>query len=87
MIKKYNEKYKLSEKNKQYSLSQPNGVYLLKNGKPLYHWINDDEKIINELNKISKENEYIKTTIQSMMESERTEIGQNVLKQLWEVIQ
>lgn len=34
-----------------------------------------------------KENEYIKTTIKTMMENERTELGRSVLKQLYEAIQ
>ena len=37
--------------------------------------------------KLHDENNHIKQTIQDMMENERTEIGQSVLRQLWEAIQ
>lgn len=59
-------KYELSEKNKVYGLSQPNGAYLLKNGKPLYHWINDDEKIIDEFNNLIRKNEQLKSLNQEL---------------------
>ena len=39
---------------------------------------------IQELN---NENQHIKNTIQTMKETERTQMGQSVLKQLWEQIQ
>ena len=39
------------------------------------------------LQQTQKENEYIKQTIKDMMENERTELGQSVLRQLWEAIQ
>lgn len=45
------------------------------------------DKIVEKMNELNDENEYIKTTIQSMLESERTEIGKSVLKQLIEAIQ
>lgn len=43
-------------------------------------------KLIENGVELAKENRHIKQTIQSMMESERTEIGKNILKQLYEVI-
>ena len=42
------------------------------------------EEVIYEMNKLNDENQHIKTTIKDMMNTERTEIGKNVLKQLWE---
>ena len=36
---------------------------------------------------IIKENQFIKRTIKDMIETERTELGRSVLKQLWEAIQ
>ena len=59
------------------------------------------EELTDRLNKLTKENEQlqhlkeaygteivnIKHTIKTMMENERTEIGKNTLKQLWEAIQ
>ena len=39
------------------------------------------------LNKTMKQNHHTKTTIQTMMDTERTELGKSVLKQLWEAIQ
>ena len=36
---------------------------------------------------LHQENQHIKHTIKTMMENERTEIGKNTLKQLWEAIQ
>ena len=39
------------------------------------------------LNKTMKQNHHIKTTIKTMMENERTELGRSVLRQLWEAIQ
>lgn len=41
----------------------------------------------NRLNELEDENQHIKNTIKEMLDNERTEIGQNVLKQLMEVIQ
>ena len=35
---------------------------------------------------VCKENEHIKQTIKDMINTERTEIGQSVLRQLWEAI-
>ena len=46
--------------------------------------LNDANKTIR---KLEKENITIKNTIHNMMESERTHIGYNVLKQAWEAIQ
>ena len=39
------------------------------------------------LNKTMKQNHHLKTTIKTMMENERTELGRSVLRQLWEAIQ
>ena len=39
------------------------------------------------LNELTEENKHIKQTIKDMMETERTELGQLVLKQLYEAIQ
>ena len=41
----------------------------------------------NKLNELNDENNHIKQTIQEAYESERTQIGRNVLKQLLEAIQ
>ena len=51
------------------------------------NWYRNDSKIRVELHKLEKENEHIKHTIKTMMETERTELGQSVLRQLWEAIQ
>jgi len=48
---------------------------------------NDNTKQKKKLNTTMKENEHIKTTIKDMINTERTEIGQSVLRQLWEAIQ
>lgn len=42
--------------------------------------------ICNRLNKLSDENEQIKQTIKESIRTERTDMGRNVLKQLWEAI-
>jgi DNA anti-recombination protein RmuC len=47
-------------------------------------WSKEAEEQIQTL---QEENEHIKTTIQNMLDTERTELGQSVLKQLWEAIQ
>jgi len=47
-------------------------------------WSKEAETKIKEL---SEENEHIKQTIKNMMETERTELGQSVLRQLGEAIQ
>ena len=47
-------------------------------------WSKEAETKIKEL---SEENEHIKHTIKTMIETERTELGQSVLKQLWEQIE
>lgn len=39
------------------------------------------------LNELTEENKHIKQTIKNMMETERTELGHSVLKQLYEAIQ
>jgi len=44
-------------------------------------------EICNELNKLTEENEHIKQTIKDMIKTERTELGQSVLRQLGEAIQ
>lgn len=41
----------------------------------------------NRNQKLFDENKHIKQTIHDMMENERTELGQSILKQLWEQIQ
>ena len=48
---------------------------------------NDNTKQKKLLNTTMKENEHIKQTIKDMMENERTELGQSVLRQLYEAIQ
>ena len=49
---------------------------------------NIDELLsVNVEEELLKENEYIKQTIKDMMENERTELGQSVLRQLYEAIQ
>ena len=42
---------------------------------------------VSELNALHEENTHIKTTIQTMIKNERTQMGQSVLQQLWEQIQ
>lgn len=53
--------------------------------------ISVDEKELDELidkaNELLEENQHIKQTIKTMMETERTALGRSVLKQLWEAIQ
>ena len=44
-------------------------------------------EIIEANTQLSEENEHIKQTIKDMMETERTELGRSVLRQLWEAIQ
>ena len=44
-------------------------------------------RLIESYQQLEKENEHIKITIKTMMENERTELGQSVLRQLWEAIQ
>lgn len=41
----------------------------------------------NKIDNLLEENKHIKHTIKTMMENERTELGQSVLKQLWEQIE
>ena len=45
------------------------------------------ERICDRLNKLCDENKQIKHTIQEAYETERTQIGKNVLKQLMEAIE
>ena len=47
----------------------------------------DNTKQKKLLNKTMKQNKHTTTTIQTMMDTERTELGKSVLKQLWEAIQ
>ena len=47
----------------------------------------DNTKQKKKLNTAMKENEHIKQTIKDMINTERTEIGKSVLKQLYEAIQ
>ena len=47
----------------------------------------DNTKQKKLLNKTMKQNKHTTTTIQNMMENERTELGQSVLRQLWSAIQ
>lgn len=42
--------------------------------------------ILDELNNLNDENTHIHHTIQAMIESERTELGKSVLKQLQEIL-
>jgi len=46
-----------------------------------------EESLINILNELHDENTHIKNTITEMYETERTELGKSVLKQLLETIQ
>lgn len=45
------------------------------------------ETVCDMLNELTEENEHIKNTIQDMIQTERTEIGKSILKQLWSRIQ
>ena len=47
----------------------------------------DNTKQKKLLNKTMKQNKHTTTTIKTMMENERTELGRSVLRQLWEAIQ
>ena len=47
----------------------------------------DNTKQKKLLNETMKQNKHTTTTIQTMMDTERTELGKSVLKQLWEAIQ
>ena len=49
--------------NKQFKLSEPHGLYLIKDEKPLYDWIDDDDKIIDLLNDLSDENRQLKKAL------------------------
>lgn len=59
---------------------------LTKENEQLKHRLAISEKA-NFVTALEKENEHIKTTIKTMMDTERTELGRSVLKQLWEAIQ
>ena len=45
------------------------------------------EQLVDLLNELAEENTHIKNTIKEAYTNERTHIGKNVLKQLWEAIQ
>jgi archaellum component FlaC len=47
----------------------------------------DNTKQKKQLNETMKQNKHTTTTIKTMMENERTELGRSVLRQLWEAIQ
>lgn len=47
--------------NKRFKLSEPNGAYLIENEKPICHWIDDDEKIIDLLNEQHEQIQSIKS--------------------------
>lgn len=49
-----------------------------------YDYVSDVCGLLNEL---TEENEHIKQTIKDMIKTERTELGQSVLRQLGEAIQ
>jgi len=49
-----------------------------------YDYVSDVCGLLNEL---TEENEHIKQTIKDMIKTERTELGQSVLRQLREAIQ
>ena len=53
----------------------------------LYESKEDSQKVVDLLNELNNENNHIKQTIQEAYESERTQIGRNVLRQLLEAIQ
>ncbi len=57
------------------------------NGKLYSNGVKKDKPIVNDLIKQRKENTRIKQTIREAYETERTQIGRNVLKQLLEAIQ
>ena len=60
------------------------GIYYKSNAEKLCKWLNTQQELLNAF---CKENEHIKQTIKTMMENERTHLGKNVLRQLWEAIQ
>lgn len=49
--------------------------------------LTNPQLIEDRLNQLNEENEHIKQTIKDMINTERTELGRSVLKQLWEAIQ
>ena len=53
----------------------------------LYESKEDSQKVVDLLNELNNENNHIKQTIKEAYESERTQIGRNVLRQLLEAIQ
>ena len=52
-----------SRNEKRFKLSEPNGAYLIDNDEPKYHWINDDDKIVECLNALHEENKILKNKI------------------------
>ena len=50
-------------------------------------WLGEVVAMLNEGVILAEENEHIKQTIKDMINTERTEIGKSVLKQLYEAIQ
>jgi hypothetical protein len=60
-------------------------IYDRKNDEYLTDW--DLSKIEELLNELHDENTHIKNTITEMYETERTEIGKSILRQLKEAIQ
>ena len=46
-----------------------------------------DDVLCNLLNELNDENNRIKQTIQTAINNERTDLGKNALKQVWEQIQ
>ena len=49
-----------------------------------YDYVSDVCPVLNEL---TEENNRIKNTIQDMIQTEKTELGKSILKQLWSRIQ
>lgn len=49
-------------------------------------WLTDKE-VVDKLNELNNENTHIKNTIKEQYQTERTDLGRSVLKQLMEVIQ
>ena len=48
---------------------------------------NENILLLKDVKQLKKENEHIRQTIKTLYETERTQIGKNVLKQLYEAIQ
>ena len=64
-----------SRNEKQFKLSEPNGAYLIDNDEPKYHWINDDDKIIDLLNSLNEENEELKKVLGAILLEVRRDIS------------